>query len=345
VSRSERTDGGVPAESRDARESPFHTTADVEESRSDRVRALFDEYVAAPTRIVWNDLRVRIGFVILFVYVFAGTIGVALVSPPAASEGPLLVGALQTFEFPLGTDGLGQDVFALLVHATRPILQMIAAGAVFSTGLATVWGTVAGYKGGQVDRVLMTIADIVMTIPGLPLVIVLAAILQPESPYVIGIILSSHVWAGFARKLRSQVLTIRENSYVEASRTMGLSTPRIVTKDVLPNVMPYITVNFVSSARRVIIASVGLYFLGVLPRTTANWGTTMQDAYNKGALYDLSAVHWFLAPMVAIVVFSLGLILLGQGLDRVFNPRIRARHAKTVATDEESIDDERVGPD
>lgn len=341
MSRSERTDGGVPAEgreSRDSRGSPFHTTADVEESRSDRVRALADEYVAAPTRIVWNDLRVRIGFAILFVYLFTGTVGVALVDPPAASEGPLLLGAFQNSAFPLGTDGLGQDIFASLVHATRPILQMIAAGALFSTGLATVWGTVAGYKGGQVDRVLMTIADIVMTIPGLPLIIVLAAILQPESPYVIGIILSSHVWAGFARKLRSQVLTIRENSYVEASRTMGLSTPRIVTKDILPNVMPYITVNFVSSARRVIIASVGLYFLGVLGRTTPNWGTTMQSAYNEGAFYDMSAVHWFLAPMVAIVVFSLGLILLGQGLDRVFNPRIRARHAKTVATDEESVE-------
>lgn len=332
MSRSEQFDGGSVTGS----QSPFHTTADVETSRNERYRAVLDEYVAAPFRIMWEDLRVRIGLGILVFYVFAGTVGVALIDAPAAGDGPLTLGAFQTLRFPLGTDGIGQGLLAATVHATTPVLKMITAGALFSTGVATVWGTFAGYKGGTLDRVMMSISDIVMTIPGLPLVIVLAAILQPESPAVIGIILSLHVWAGFSRKLRSQVLTIREHSYVEASRTMGLSTPRIVLKDILPNMMPYITVNFVTSARRVIISSVALYFLGVLPRSTANWGTTMTNAYNNGALYNMGKVHWFLVPLIALILLSLGLILLGQGLDRVFNPRIRARHAKSVDTDGEA---------
>lgn len=332
MSRSNSPDTGGIADN----QSPFHTTSDIETDRSEHYRDMFDEYVLAPFRIMWEDLRVRVGLSIVIFYVLVGTIGVILIDAPAAGDGPLTLGAFQTLEFPLGTDGTGKGVLALTVHATTPILKMITAGALFSTVVATIWGTVAGYKGGIFDQVMMTVSDIVMTIPGLPLVIVLAAILQPQSPYIVGIILSLHVWAGFSRKLRSQVLTIRENSYIEASRTMGISTWRIILKDVLPNVMPYISVNFATSARRVIISSVALYFLGVLPRTVANWGTTMTNAYNNGAFYDLGKLHWFLTPLISLTLLSLGLILLGQGLDRIFNPRIRARHSESIDTDGEN---------
>lgn len=331
MSPSKLPDGGSVSDS----QSPFYTTADVETSRSERYRVLFDEYVLAPSRIMWKDLRVRVGLGIVLFFVFAGTIGTLIIEAPAAGDGPLLVGAFQSLQFPLGTDNIGRGLLAVTVHATTPILQMITAGALFSTGLATVWGTFAGYKGGTIEQIMMSLSDIVMTIPGLPLVIVITAILQPSSPYMIGIILSIHVWAGFSRKLRSQVLAIRENSYVEASRTMGISSPRVVLKDILPNVMPYITVNLVTSARQVIISSVALYFLGVLPRSSANWGTTMTNAYNNGALYDLGMTHWFLIPLIALVLLSLGLILLGQGLDRVFNPRIRARHTQSTSSRDE----------
>nr|WP_255488436.1 ABC transporter permease [Natronolimnobius sp. AArcel1] len=212
------------------------------------------------------------------------------------------------------------------------------AGAIFSIVLATFWGVFSGYKGGSVDGFMMAVADVVMTIPGLPLVVVLAAIIEPTSPWVIGIILVVNAWAGFARSLRSEVLKLRRESYVEASRTIGISMPAIVTKDVLPNVMPLIVVNFVTTARNVIMASVGLYFLGLLPHTGLNWGVMMDNAYGQGAIYTTSMFHWFYAPMVTIVLLSLGLLLLGQGLDRIFNPRIRARHSESTS-DEESTEE------
>ncbi|MWG33865.1 ABC transporter permease subunit [Halomarina oriensis] len=237
---------------------------------------------------------------------------------------------------PFGTQDTGKDIFAQIVYATPDMLKMVAAGAVFSTGLATVWGAFSGYAGGAVDRLMMAISDIVITIPGLPLIIVLAAIIEPEDPVVVGILLSTHTWAGFSRALRSQVLTIREESYVEASRTIGVSTSSIVSRDILPNLMPLVMVNFVTGARRVIISSVALYFLGILPFSTFNWGVMMNYAYNSGALLDMAYAHWFLAPMLTIVLFSLGLILLGQGMDRIFNPRIRAKHMKSQQTSEGS---------
>jgi len=119
----------------------------------------------------------------------------------------------------------------------------------------------------------MSISDFFMAIPGLPLVIILAITFNPENPIFVGVILTINYWAGLGRSLRSQVLTIREDSYVEASRTMGVSTWQIMVKDIIPNLMPYVTVNFVFAARYTIFASVGLYFLGVLPYTGKPWGS------------------------------------------------------------------------
>ena len=299
------------------------------ESRRERFRRLYDELVVASVRVMWSDWRARFGVTFVALYLLMGTLGVVLIEPPQLNAGPRYVAPFTTWEFPLGTDSLGQGIFAQIVHATPAMLQMILAGAVFGTSVGTGVGILAGYKGGRVDQVLMWCTDVMLTIPGLPLVIVLAAILAPRNPFVVGIILTINDWSGLARTVRSQVLTIREESYVEASRTMGIGTGTILTKDVLPNLMPYVSVNFVGMARSVIFASVGLYFLGILPFSTLNWGVMMNLAYNTGgALYTWDTAHWLFFPMAAIVLLSIALILLAQGADRVFNPRIRARHTR-----------------
>jgi peptide/nickel transport system permease protein len=217
---------------------------------------------------------------------------------------------------------------------------MITAGAIFSTTLATVVGVSAGYIGGNLDQGLMTVSDIAMTIPGLPLLIVLAAALEPAHPVTVGVLLSVTAWAGLARAIRSQVLTLRGVEYVEASRTMGLSRLDIMSRDVTPNLMPYVLVNMVGHARGIIYASVGLYFLGVLPVTGANWGLTLNRAYTTGgAMHSWAAAHWLIVPMIAIILLSFALLLLSQALDRVFNPRVRAKHMKTNQGDDRNDDE------
>lgn len=309
-------------------------TADVEITRLDWAKQFVDEAILAPARIIWSDWRARVGALIIFLYLFMGTAGVLLVESPRSNQGPTMLIPFQDLSHPLGTDGLGQDMLALIIHATPNMLRMILAGGVFTIVVATLVGLFSGYKGGFFDRVMMTITDIMMTIPGLPLVIVLAAILEPQNPYLIGIVLTVNAWAGLARALRSQVLTLRDEEYVEASRAMGIPTRTIVYEDILPNLMPYIMVNFVAAARGVIFGSVALYFLGILPFTNLNWGVTMNLAYTTGgALYALGSAHWLFLPMGAVVLISFGLILFSQGMDRVFNPRVRARHAKSIDGD------------
>ncbi|WP_436911594.1 ABC transporter permease [Halosimplex marinum] len=315
--------------------SEFEQMADVTLSESERRRQWFEEKVLAPARIVWDDWRARFGVAVVTLYLFMGLVGPHVVAEPSPNQGRRLIGAFRTLEHPFGTTASGVDILSQLVYATPAMLLMITAGAVFTVVLGTAVGTLAGYKGGRVDSVLMTITDVMMTIPGLPLTIVLAAVLQIEGhPVVIGVLITVNAWAGLARAIRSQVLTLRDAEYVEASRIMGIPTPRIIGSDIVPNLMPYISMNFVRQARAVIFGAVGLYFLGVLPYNSNNWGVMMNAAVNRaGATSSAAAFHWLLVPMVTIIVLALGLTLLAQGADRVFNPRVRARHAKTVEDD------------
>ncbi|SIR74636.1 peptide/nickel transport system permease protein [Haladaptatus litoreus] len=324
-------------------------------SRSDRLHRILDGYVFAPGRVAWHDWRARIGSTIIILFLFVGTIGVKLVDKPNANDAPVYQPPFANFKpfegesfipglglsaadfvNPLGTSNIGQPIGKQLIHATPSMIKMIFAGAIVSIGLATIIGVTAGYKGGKVDAFLMFITDIVLTLPGLPLIIVIAAIFPPKSPYLVGILLAIDNWPGLARALRSQVLTIRKESYVEASRTMGISSGSILGKDIVPQLMPYILINSASAARRVIFESVGLYFLGILPFTTFNWGVVMNSAYKDGnALVNLSHFYWLFWPMAVIIILSFGLTMFAQGMDRVFNPRIRARHAKTIGGDSE----------
>lgn len=334
--------GRVAADGGSSSVSEFQQMADVSMTESERRRQWLDEKILAPARIVWSDWRARTGVLVVLSYLFMGTIGLMLVAEPSPNQGGYLVGAFRTLEHPLGTTASGVSLLSQTVYATPSMLTMIASGAVFTVCLGTAFGTIAGYKGGTVDRVLMVLTDIMMTIPGLPLTIVLASALQIDgNPVIIGILITVNAWAGLARAIRSQVLTLRDAEYVEASRIMGMETSVIISGDIIPNLMPYITMNFVQQARAVIFGSVGLYFLGVLPYNSVNWGVMMNAAVNRaGAVSSAAAFHWLLVPMLTIIVLALGLTLLAQGADRIFNPRVRARHAETVTTDE---DDEGSG--
>ncbi len=312
-------------------------SSSVEMSRRDRLKEKYRRLVYEPAVVAWSDTRTRLGILILSVYFLMAAVAVlGLWREPSTNQAGQLIKPFQNWSYPLGTTLSGVDLLALIIDSTPFILLMVAAGGVWATGIAILVGTVSGYKGGTVDTAITSISDFFMAIPGLPLVIVLAMAFSPENPIFLGVILTINYWAGLGRSIRSQVLSIREASYVEASRTMGTSTPRIIVKDVLPNIMPYVMVNFVLAARYTIFASVGLYIIGVLPYTGVNWGVTLNNAYEQGGLFTMQAFHWLLVPIIAIVGLSFGLILVSQGMDRIFNPRVRTR----LTGESESIEEE-----
>lgn len=313
----------------------FERTSDETRSTTDRLVEKLDRKVLTPSRIAWSDLRTRIGILILLGYVVIALVGMYVTDGTSTGDGPRLAQPFQSLQHPLGTDHYGQDLMIMLIEATPAMLEMIIAGAVFTTIVATIVGSVSGYlAGSKVDRLLMFITDVMLTLPGLPLVIVITAIFAPRQPAVVGIFLAINAWAGLARSIRSEVLSIRQESYVEASNALGLSTASIVRHDIVPNIMPYVTINFANSSRNIIYSSVALYFLGVLPVTNLNWGVILNQAPNI-ALRDPAMRHWIVMPLLTIMIISAAFILIAQGADRMFNPRLQAKHAKTIEEDEE----------
>lgn len=312
--------------------SPFDTVSDTDVTAMDTVQEMFVDWVYAPLGVMWSDYRGRIGLTILVVYLFLGTVMAQVWPQPSPYGAPTMVGPFQELSHPLGTDGLGQDMFGLMVHATPAMFKMIIAGVLVANALGVVVGLVSGYVGGTVDRTLMTVTDVLISIPGLPLLLLLAAILEPRNPYLVGVILSINAWPAQARGLRSQVLPLRDKEYVESSRSMGLSTSNILIKDILPNLAPLIAIGALGGATSVITQSVGLYFLGILPYTNLNWGVVLNMAYeSSGALYSIKAAHWLLVPLVTITGLTFAFTMLAQSLDQVFNPRVRARHLEGTA--------------
>jgi len=323
--------------------SPLQQTVETKTQRRSKFRKWYRSFIYEPFMVIRSDPRAIIGLGILGIYAAFGLASIFFIEPTYPFDGEPYVQPFETWEHPLGTDQTGKDLFSGATNSIVIVSKMMFSGTLFTIVMGTSVGIVSGYKGGNLDRALSTFTDIFINLPGLPLVIVLAILFSPKDPFVLGLLLSVAAWAGLARAIRSQVLTLREESFVEASRAMGVSTPKILYKEILPHLMPYIAINSASAAQNIIFSSVALYFLGLLPYTGSNWGIMLSEAYSVNAFLDPKALHWVWVPVLSIMFLSIGLTLLAQSLDRVFNPRVRARHAEKADIDDEEESTVTVG--
>jgi len=167
----------------------------------------------------------------------------------------------------------------------------------------------------------MRFTDLLLVLPGLPLLIVLAALLGASFWNVI-LILGLLGWPGFARIIRSQVLTLKERSFIEASRAAGSGMFHIISRHVVPNVMGLTYVNLALSVPTAIVSEAALSFLGLWDPTAISWGRMLFDVQNNGAT---ASWWWVLPPGLSIAILSLSFVLLGYALDEMLNPRLRMR--------------------
>ncbi|QTF73215.1 ABC transporter permease [Arthrobacter woluwensis] len=227
----------------------------------------------------------------------------------------------------LGTDEYGRDVLTRLMLAGRISLTIGVASMLLSLILGAVLGLVAGYYGGIVDTLIMRFADLLMSIPGLPLLIVMAAVLSelkvaPESRiYIVMVLLSVIGWPSLARLIRGQVLSLREAPYMRAAEVLGLSAASRQFRHLLPNVMPLLIVVATLSTASGILSESALSFLGlgVVP-PNASWGNMINAANN---LIDFQQ-HWWLwvPPGVALLITVAAINVLGDRLRDVLDPRM-----------------------
>jgi peptide/nickel transport system permease protein len=236
---------------------------------------------------------------------------------PQDLVGPPLLWPFQRMEFPLGTDSLGRDIAAGLVHGARVSLIISFSAASIGLLIGTLVGAVGGYFGGLVDNVLVRITELFQTVPTFLLVIVLVAIGEP-SLKVIALAIGVASWPTIARLVRAQFRSLREQDFVMAARSLGYSDARIIFIEILPNALPPVVVTTSVMVAGAILTETGLSFLNMGDPNVVSWGSMIGDGR------EMLRTAWFLTalPGTATALTVLALNLLGDGLNEIFNPRM-----------------------
>jgi peptide/nickel transport system permease protein len=261
-----------------------------------------------------------VGFVLLSLFVLGG-----LGSPWIAPHSPTTIDLTNRLEGPsaahwAGTDELGRDTFSRLLFGARLSLAVSVSVVSVSLALGLAIGGLAGYLGGWIDTALTTFAmNTFLALPGILLAIAFAAFLGPGFSNLV-LALAIGGWAGYARLVRAQVLSVRDREYVDAARALGTSGLRIFFRHILPNIVQPILVQAAIGMAGVILAEATLSFLGLgIPAPAPSWGAMLNDA--RSHLFD--SPHLVLFPALAVAGAVLGFNFLGDALRDQLDPRTR----------------------
>ena len=240
--------------------------------------------------------------------------------PPAGFEN--LRGQAGVGEHPLGTDGAGRDVLALLIIGAPNTLLVGLFASVIGMTVGIVLGFTSGFLGGRVDDVIRVLADVMITIPPLLILVVFQAAYGDVSLMAMALLIAGFVWQSPTRLIRAQVLSMRESGYVQMARLSGAPTTDIMFREMLPNLVPYLFGSFIASVTTSIVTAVGLEVLGLGPQRIPTLGRTIYEAIGSGALIQ-NLWWWWGIPTLLLAIMFIGLLLINLGLDEVSNPRLR----------------------
>ena len=224
----------------------------------------------------------------------------------------------------LGTDDSGKDNWVQIVNGGQDVIYAALVAALVSTFIAVTFGALSGFLSGWVDTIVMTITDIFLTIPTLPLLAVLATFIKLNNFTLLGLLLGVLGWPSLLRAVRAQTLSLKERDFIEAARALDLGAGHIVFREMLPNMMTYIAISFALAFTGAIYGQVGLILLGLVPFESNNWGVMISWGWSHGALFFKDSIWYIMSPIVAIALLQLAVITMTRSLEMVFNPRLRS---------------------
>ncbi len=267
------------------------------------------------------NLRLKIGIVILAIFTLGSIILPLLTQENPAEQGTYFRNLPMSWQHPLGTNALGQDVMWYLIFSIRNSLLLGVSVSLCITLIATLVGLSAGYIGGWFDRGVMLIVDSFITIPIFPILIILGALVRGRTSFfIVGAILVTFGWAFSARTLRSMALSIREREFINMARFSGASRLEIILKEVFPYVYAYIVVGFITTILFAINVEAALAVIGLSKVEVPTLGSIIFWALNYNAMFT-GQYPWIVAPVVATVLLFLGLFLTSTGYNQYFATR------------------------
>jgi peptide/nickel transport system permease protein len=275
-------------------------------------------------RYVKRNPNLGVGLGILLFLILFTIVGSLLTD--ANSAYPLAAPASKppSWDFPFGTDGQGRDLFAVAVAGTWLTIRIGLIAGIIGVAVGTALGFAAAFYGGWFDVATRLVVDVLLTVPGLLILVVIASALGDKSITINGmaLIIALLAWLGPTRTIRSQVLTMRERPYVMMARLNGMSGPGIIFRELIPNLLPYLGASLVGSTTAAIFASIGLAALGLGPQRDPTLGVTIywvmtQNAFVRGMWW------WAAVPISVIMLIFIMLFFISSGLDELANPRVR----------------------
>lgn len=271
-----------------------------------------------PSFLRRHNLQLWVGLAIMGVIIAILAIGPLFVTADPNRQDLLNAFGPSSLSHPMGTDQLGRDILSRFLNGGRVDLMVAVIAVIVPFALGTVLGSVAGYFGKWVDTVIMRLADIVSAFPFYVLVIVLVFVMgNGRASIFVAISLVS--WVAYARIVRGEVLVLREEEFISDCRASGLSTPRILARHVVPNTVSQGIIYGMSDIvlNIGVVVTLSFFGMGIVP-PTADWGQMMNDGQQYMGTGNYGLILW---PGFAVVLVSLALALIGDGLTNILKPK------------------------
>jgi peptide/nickel transport system permease protein len=258
---------------------------------------------------------------LLALYLF-GMIGLQFAVPKGSDMGAVPLNLAPSAQHPLGTDGLGRDMFAVMVIGIPNTFKIgFLAGAV-GVLIGALIGLFAGYYRGIADAIFSSFADVMLVIPALAILITVSAYVRVVTVELMAMIVGLLSWPLSARVIRAQTLSLRERLFVQVAKLSGENDFEIIIRQILPNLTAYLAASFVGAVSGGILAAVGLEVLGLGPQNVPTIGRTLFYAFKYSALFK-GMWWWWGPPIVTLAVIFTGLFWISLSLDKYANPRLK----------------------
>ena len=232
-----------------------------------------------------------------------------------------------SIEHPLGTESSGRDMLALLLVATPRSLRVGFIAGIIGMGIGIILGFTAGFMGGRVDAVIRVLSDSFITIPALAVLVVIASMVNQINLQSMALLLALFAWPRPTRYVRAQVLSMREQGYVQMAQLSGASSFDIMFKEMMPNLLPYLAAAFIGTVSAIILAATSLEALGLGPTRIPTLGMIIFFAINSAAI--LRGMWWWWGfPILMLIIIFIALFMMNTGLDEIANPRLRGVQSK-----------------